>query len=212
MALTANFSVGPQDGWVRVVSAPVAGFFSVRHFPEDIPVHYAVATGGPPALNAQGVRANDAEFWANGALGGTPGVFATGTLTFTANPSANQNIVINGVTWTFVASGATGNQTNIQGTLALTLQQLVGDLTNEINGQRNSALNVIGFSASATVLTLTAKNYGTAPNSYTLSAGTTTATASAATLAGGTAGSSVDIYARINNSATDKVRIYTFQN
>ena len=36
------------------------------------------------------------------------GVAATGDITFTANPSATHTITINGVTWTFVASGATG--------------------------------------------------------------------------------------------------------
>ena len=210
MALTSNFMVGPNDGWVRVVSAPVASFFSCRHIPVNVPVHYALATGGPPAINAQGVRHDDTEFWANGALGGTPGVFATGTVTFITNPTNGLNIVLNGVTWTFVTSGATtlNNQTNIQGSLALTLQQLAAD----INNSGNVATNTVSASASATVLTLTAKNYGTAANSFTLAVGTAASAVSGATLAGGTAGTTQDLYARINSSATEKARIYVYQN
>ncbi len=49
---------------------------------------------------------------------------ASGTLIFSANPTATQTIVLNGVTWTFVASGATGAQTNIQSSAQLTIQQL----------------------------------------------------------------------------------------
>ena len=208
MANTANFSVGPNDGWVRVVSAPVAGFFTCRHIPAGVPVHYALSTGGPPALNAAGVRHDDTEFWANGALAGTPGAFATGTVTFTTNPTNGLTIVLNGITWTFVSSGATGFQTNIQGSLALTLQQLAGDL----NGSLNTGISLCSYSASGTVLTVTAKNYGTAPNSYTLAVGTAASAVSGATLAGGTAGSTQDVYARINSSAEDKVRIYVYQN
>ena len=43
---------------------------------------------------------------------------ATGTYTFVANPTATQTIILNGITWQFVASGATGNQTNIRGQYA----------------------------------------------------------------------------------------------
>ena len=49
---------------------------------------------------------------------------ATGTIAFTTNPSASDTITLNGTVWTFVASGPTGSQTAIQGTLTETLDQV----------------------------------------------------------------------------------------
>jgi len=59
--------------------------------------------------------------------------FPQGRIRFTANPAAASTVTINGVVWTFVASGATGNQTNIQATLALTMTQLAADLNASVN-------------------------------------------------------------------------------
>jgi len=59
-----------------------------------------------------------------------------GNISFTNNPTAGDTITINGVTWTFVASGATGNQTNIDTNLGRTLTQLAKD----INASSNPAL------------------------------------------------------------------------
>lgn len=56
-----------------------------------------------------------------------------GNIAFAANPTAGDTITINGVTWTFVASGAAGNQTNIGFTLDDTLTQLVADLNASVN-------------------------------------------------------------------------------
>ena len=50
---------------------------------------------------------------------------AFGGATFSSNPSAGDTATINGVTYTFVASGATGNQVNIGYTHAATLQALL---------------------------------------------------------------------------------------
>lgn len=46
------------------------------------------------------------------------------TATFSANPAVSDTLTINSVAITFVASGATGNQVNIGGTLAATLASL----------------------------------------------------------------------------------------
>ncbi len=108
------------------------------------------------------------------------GIAASGTLTFSLNPTATQTIVLNGVTWTFVASGATGNQTNIQGTLALTLTQLASDL----NASATTGIVVASYTVSATVLTVTYENASSAGDAYTLSGGTSGATPSGATLSG----------------------------
>ena len=66
--------------------------------------------------------------------------------------------------------------------------------------------------ASATVLTITSLNYGTAPNSYTLAVGTAASAVSGATLTGGTAGSSQDLYARVLPSTVARVRVFVYQN
>lgn len=112
---------------------------------------------------------------------GPSGAEAQGTYTFTVNPTASQNIILNGVTWTFVASGATGNQTNIGVDLATTLTSLASDL----NASTNASIDVAGYAASATVLTITYGTPGTAGNAYTLAAGTYAGTVSGPTLTGG---------------------------
>lgn len=56
-----------------------------------------------------------------------------GAFKFTGQPTNGQNIVINGQTWTFVTSGATGPQTNIGGSLSATLTQLATDLNASVD-------------------------------------------------------------------------------
>jgi hypothetical protein len=125
-------------------------------------------------------------------------VQATGSYTFTANPTNGQNIVINGITWTFVTSGATGNQTNIQGSAIATVTQLATDLT----ASTSPYLTVASYTANSLVLNITShfgfptqpyySQYGTAGNHYTLAAGTYGGTVSAATLTGGVDGRNID--------------------
>jgi hypothetical protein len=59
-------------------------------------------------------------------------VAASGTLSFGSNPSDGETIVLNGVTWKFVDSGASGDETNIAGTVAGTVQQFVSDLNDSV--------------------------------------------------------------------------------
>jgi hypothetical protein len=117
------------------------------------------------------------------AITGSAGVAATGTYTFTTNPTNNQTIILNGVTWTFKTSGATGTQTNIQATVQATVYQLVTDLTNSANG----SIDVANYSASGLVVRITYGSVGTAGNAYTLAAGTYGGAVSGATLTGGLA-------------------------
>jgi hypothetical protein len=110
-------------------------------------------------------------------------VRATGTLTFSAQPIASSTITLNGTVWTFVASGATGNQTNIGANLAATLTALATNL----NASADANVTAATYSASATALTVTSKTWG-GGNGYTLAASTSpasNATRSGATLAGG---------------------------
>jgi flagellar hook protein FlgE len=65
-----------------------------------------------------------------------------GQIVFAANPTAGDTITINGVTWTFVASGATGNQTNIGSNLDITVRNLVDNL----NASTNAAITPATYS------------------------------------------------------------------
>ena len=106
---------------------------------------------------------------------------ATGSYTFSGNPTNTQTIVLNGVTWTFVASDATGNQTNIQASVQLTVAQLAADL----NASVNESIDVATYSAAYSVLSITYATVGTAGNAYTLAAGTYGGVVSGPTLTGG---------------------------
>lgn len=106
---------------------------------------------------------------------------ATGTITFTVNPVANDTVTIGGTAVTFKTSGATGNQVNIGADLATTLTALV----NFLKASSDTNLAKATYSASPTVLTVTYKVPGTAGNAFAIAA--SVATASGATLAGGTA-------------------------
>ena len=113
------------------------------------------------------------------------GVAATGTYTFTTNPTNGQTIILNGVTWTFVSSSPTGNETLIGANVNVTLTQLAADL----NASTNSSLNPASYSYASSVITVTYKTTGTAGNAYTLAAGTYGGTVSGSTLSGGVNGS-----------------------
>ncbi len=67
-----------------------------------------------------------------------------GQIAFAANPTAGDTLTINGVVWTFVASGATGNQTNIGSSLDVTLRSLVDNL----NASTNAAITPATYSRS----------------------------------------------------------------
>lgn len=68
----------------------------------------------------------------------------SGNITFASQPAPGDTITINGVTWTFVASGATGNQTNIGSDLDATITQLAADL----NASANTSLTPADYSVS----------------------------------------------------------------
>lgn len=104
---------------------------------------------------------------------------ATGTITFADNPTAEDTITLNGVTWTFKSSGASGDETNIQGDLAATLAQLVSDL----NGSADTDIDDATYTENDTQLIITHDTAGAAGNSYTLAASADTV--SGATLTGG---------------------------
>jgi hypothetical protein len=112
---------------------------------------------------------------------GVAGVQATGSYLFSGNPTPGQTIVLNGQNWTFVASGAGANQTNIQGSPGATVTQLAVDL----NASTNPLIDVASYVASTLTLDITYKTAGVAGNAYTIAAGTYGGTPSGPTLTGG---------------------------
>jgi len=102
--------------------------------------------------------------------GGTAG---TGSLTFVSNPSAGDTINLNGVTWTFVTGSATGNETNIGGSLSATLNQLQTDLAASSNANLHNPTATYGVtptSPNSTTLTISYNTGTTSSNSYTIGA------------------------------------------
>lgn len=114
----------------------------------------------------------------------TLGSVASGTYTFTVNPTNGQTIVLNGVTWTFTTGTPTTAQTKIHTTVAETLTALSQDL----GASANASIIVASYTISGLVLTIKYKTIGTGGNAYTLAVGTYGGAVSAATLTGGTTG------------------------
>lgn len=113
-------------------------------------------------------------------------VQAAGALTFSAAAATN-TIVINGVTFTCVASGATGDQFNVGGTDAITAANAAA----AINASATAGVaSIVSASAASNVVTVTAVEPGLSGNAVSLAA-TGGISASAAKLAGGTDGTEV---------------------
>ena len=110
----------------------------------------------------------------------TSGVFATGTYTFTTNPTSG-TVVIGGTTVTIVASGAVGSQINSGANVYVTLANLLSFLQLSIDTNLVKAT----YSVTGLVLTVTYYQQGTAGNSFTTTSTVTGCTVSGATLAGG---------------------------
>lgn len=142
-----------------------------------------IVTGG--AVTSFSI-ANNGKSYANTdtiAFTGGSSQAASGYLQFSGNPANNDTITLNGLTWTFVTSGPTTHQTQIQATLILTLAQLASDL----NASGASQLTVATYNATSTFLDITYNTTGTAGNAYAIVSGTS-ATVSGATLTGGSTG------------------------
>jgi hypothetical protein len=98
-------------------------------------------------------------------------VRASGTVTFTDVPTANDTVTVNGVDFTAKASGATGNQFNIGGgaDAAAKAAATATNLAAAINASTTAKVkDVVQASASAGVVTVTAKQAGLGGNVFTL--------------------------------------------
>lgn len=116
------------------------------------------------------------------------GPTAIGFLSFNTNPSNGDDIVLNGVTWTFVAAGAVGPQTNIQADILSTVTQLSWDLSASVDAALTPAYYTAGNRRSTLgtyCLGVTYRVGGVGGNAYTLGLGTAASARSGATLTGG---------------------------
>lgn len=110
---------------------------------------------------------------------------ASATLTYASSgPTADQTVVVAGVTFTAKSSGATGNQYNLGASLTASAANLVA----AINASA-STYNMVVASSVGAVVTITSVTPGLVGNFIPLTAGTSSnVTASSATLASGAEG------------------------
>lgn len=121
-------------------------------------------------------------FWLTGLFGDpvSAAVKAEGYIDFSANPTANDTITINGVVFTFIAGASSGTNINIKASLTLTLDEVVSIL----NASANTNVDDATYSKpTASRLKIVHDTTGAAGNAFTLAA--SAATVSGATLKGG---------------------------
>lgn len=115
-------------------------------------------------------------------------VQASGTITFSGTGAANDTILINGVTFTAKASGATGNEWNVGATAALSASALAA----AINASATALVSgLVSAAASNGVVTITALRAGVDGNAVTIAEGVDSGSAmavSGARLTGGSKG------------------------
>lgn len=128
-----------------------------------------------------------------------PGAAASGTVTMSANPAANDTLTVNGTAITFVASSPVGNQVVIGANQAITYASLLAFLQQSLDSNIDQATYA---STSSTVISVTAKVAGTDGNTFTLAKSSTALAVSGADLSGGAQPSSVG-YATSPASGTD---------
>jgi len=192
MAFEASYGVAPGGNWIEVPFAEYDHGEEQQLLDNDVlglgrdtvrPSRGPKATSGGTRVP---VDIRNIGQWLRAAFGPplSTNKRATGAITFSGNPANNATISLNGVTWTFVSSGASGTQTNIQGTLAGTLTQLATDL----NASANASIDDAKYVATATALNIEAREPGPAANAFALAASSSPAsngTPSGATLSGG---------------------------
>ncbi len=108
-------------------------------------------------------------------------VKASGFIDFSGQPSPNDTITINGVVFTFKASGATGNEVDIGVDLAATLTATAAVLNASVNG----SVSVATYSAVTGRLKVLHDTAGAAGNAFTLAKSGTNMTVTGSTLSGG---------------------------
>ncbi|QIG79989.1 phage tail tube protein [Stakelama tenebrarum] len=125
-------------------------------------------------------------FWLKlffGAPTTTASGYASGGWTFSDQPSTGSTITVNGVTFTFRSSGASGDEVNIGADLEATMTAVAAAL----NASADPDVAEATYAGTATGVTVTHDTAGLAGNDFTLAASATSnATVTGATLTGGT--------------------------
>lgn len=125
-------------------------------------------------------------------LESTGGTAATGTITVTTNPTANDTIIVNGATLTF--RSALLNDGSLECLIGAAANNTATNLAAALNASTDPRVAAATYSAAAAVVTVKYGNnlvYGTAGkkgvegNSFTLSAGTAGAKVTIVAMAGG---------------------------
>lgn len=111
------------------------------------------------------------------ATGDVVGVKASGTITFTGLPVADETITVRGVAYTFKASASSATEITIGADATETAENTVAKIN--ANDALLDAVNVAG------VVTVSAANTGEYGNAYTLAESATNTAVSGATLSGG---------------------------
>lgn len=115
---------------------------------------------------------------------------ASGTFTL-ATVIATDEVVINGVTFACVASGATGNQFNVGGSDTITAANLAAAINASVTAL---VAGVVTATSAAAVVTVSAVETGLTGNAITISSPDATITASGARLTGGAVDTGLTTY------------------
>lgn len=126
------------------------------------------------------------------------GTAASGTITLTGNPAANDTVTVGGTAITFVSANPTGNQV----LLGTTAAQTAANLQAFLQASADVNISKCKYSTTLGVVSVTYASVGTAGNSFTLAKSSTNITLSGATLSGGVNASSIT-YATSPASGTD---------
>lgn len=116
---------------------------------------------------------------------------ATGTYTFVSVVDTDA-FAINGVTFTAVASGATGNQFNVGGSDTLTAAAAVAAINASASALVSGDAGVVATNLLG-VITLTARTAGVTGNAITITSADATITPSGARLTGGSDGTATTV-------------------
>jgi hypothetical protein len=141
-------------------------------------------------------------FWLTGLFGDpvTTAIAATGSIVFAVNPSPGDTITLNGTVWTFVSGTASGNETEIQGTLIQTLDALVDDL----NGSTDVEIAKCTYTrpTGTATLAITFDTAGATGNAFTVAASAGVVSSSTLTAGG---------HAHVWESGADDIPSYTIE-
>jgi hypothetical protein len=121
----------------------------------------------------------------------TIGLAATGTLTFSGNPAANDTLTIGGTAITFVSGTPSGSQVKIGVDAATTVASLLAFL--QASADTNISKCVYAQGTTSLIIAITDKTLGVAGNSFTLAKSSSAITLSGSDLAGGSSTASQTI-------------------